>query len=187
MGLDNTLNVSELLRRLGVKGDSLGSAPLLESLRLTLNIGDLSDLVPPVGAPIGAASIQSSSGIGTVNRWSLQCRAAGGLTVLTVEATSGDHSLIISDQNLFGATVDSGAFPFSFGQPVASLFRSHAAAAAAFDPDTFGFGGAFPSVLLRGFENWVGPGEFFNIEARGQNSTQDMRISWKEYPAALNP
>ena len=188
MGIANTLNISELLRRLGVKGDSLGSAPLLESLRLTLNIGDLSDLVPPVGVPLGAASLTTSSGVGTVNRWSLLCGAPGGLTVLTLEGNTGDFGLLVRDVNVFGAVLNSAAFPFSFGQPVASIFQVHAPLAAALDPDTFEFGGAFPSVLQRGFETWIGPGQFLAIEARGQNVVnQVIRISWKEYPAGINP
>ena len=187
MGLDNNLNVSELLRRLGVKGDSLGSAPLLESLRLTLNIGDLSDLVPPVGVPMGAATISVGSGIGTVNSWSLASRSPGGLIVESVESATGSYNVFVTGALVFGAVVTTAAHNFSFGQAVQSQFRSHAAAAAVAPANAFSFGGAFPSILVRGFDNWVGPGEFFNIEARAQNTTEEIVITWKEYPAGLNP
>jgi len=187
MGLDNTLNISELLRRIGVKGDSLGSAPLLESLRLTLNIGDLSDLVPPVGVPMGAASLQITSGIGTVNKWSLASRSPGGLRVTRVETTANAFNVWVTDDNPFGGPLVDAAHNLGFGQAVASVFQIHAAAAAVAPLFTFSFGGAFPSILVRGFENWVGPGQQLNIEARGQNNTEEMVITWTEYPAGLNP
>ena len=187
MGLNNSLNVSELLRRLGVKGDSLGSAPLLESLRLTLNIGDLADLVPPVGVPLGGASLQLGSGLGTVNSWSLRCNSPGGLTVLTLDSSTGDHDIFVTDADPFGAVLETAAFNFAFQQTVQSVFLLHVPATKVAPVDAFGFGGAFPSILVRGFETWIGPGQFFNIEARGQNVVQDMRIAWKEFPAGLNP
>lgn len=187
MGLDNNLNISELLRRLGVKGNSLGSAPLLESLRLTLSIGDLSDLVPPVGVPLGAASISSTSGVGTVNAWSLASRSPGGLTVERVETAVGNYDVFVTDTDPFGAVAVTAAFNFSFGQAVQSAFRSHTPGAAVAPANVFGFGGAFPSILVRGFDNWVGPGQFFNIEDRSQNNSHEIFIAWKEYPAALNP
>ncbi len=125
MPIDNTLNVSELLRRLGVKGDSLGSAPLLESLRLSLLIGDLSALVPPVGVPIGGATIGSVSGIGTFNKFTLQARSPGGLTVLVLEADTGNlFDLWVTDANPFGAVVNAEAANFSFGQPALSIFST---------------------------------------------------------------
>ncbi len=187
MGLDNNLNVSELLRRLGVKGDSLGSAPLLEALRLTLNIGDLSNLVPPVGTPFGAAALPEASGVGTVNKWNLECRAPGGLKVQSLEGTTGNFAMWITPTNLFGAVLQFSTQSYSFQQPVRSVFNVYADAGAVAPASAFQFGGALPSTLQGRFDNWVGPGEFFNIEATGQNSVQTMRISWKEYPAAISP
>ncbi len=187
MGIDNTLNISELLRRIGVKGDSLGSAPLLESLRLTLNIGDLSDLVPPIGVPMGGAAAPSTSGVGTVNKWSLESRSPGGLRVTRIEVAASDFNVWITPTNALGAVADFTRHSFSFGQVPLSQFNRHIVAAAVAPVRVFAFGGAFPSILTRGFDNWVGPGEFFNIEARAQNNTQEMRIMWTEYPAGLNP
>lgn len=187
MGLNNSLNVSELLKRLGVKGDSLGSAPLLESLRLTLNIGDLSDLVPPVGVPIAGAEISATSGVGTFNKWSLEVRSPGGLKVTRLEVPAGDFDIFITDTIPFGARVNSVAHNFAFGQTASSLFGSYVVAAKVAPLFSFRFGGAFPSILARGFDNWVGPGQFFNIEATGSNANQSMRIMWTEYPAGLNP
>lgn len=187
MPLDNNLNVSELFKRLGIKGDSLGSAPLLESIRLSLLIGDLSNLVPPVGTPFGGAAIFTSSGVGTFNKFSLACLSPGGLRVMTLEATTGEFDLFVTDTNVFGAVVNSAAHNFAFDQPVLSLFRNHTIAAKVAPAFTFEFGGAFPSSLVDTFETWVGPGQFFNMEATGANSSQNVRISWKEYPGALSP
>lgn len=187
MPLDNSLNISELLRRIGVKGDSLGSAPLLESLRLSLLIGDLSDLVPPVAVPLGAASISSTSGIGTFTTFTLAARSPGGLMVTRLEVAVGSFDIFVTDANPFGATSQVAAHDFAFGQFVQSQFESHIPAAKVSPPFSFFFGGAFPSILVRGFDNWIGPGQFFNIEARGSNTTNEIAITWKEYPAALNP
>jgi len=187
MGLENSLNVSELFRRLGVKGDSLGSAPLLESIRLSLLIGDVSNLVPPVGTPFGGVAIQTTSGVGTNNKWTLQCQSPGGLRVMTLECNTGDINVFVTAANPFGAVVTTAAHSFAFAQPVLSAFRSHALAGAVAPASVFQFGGAFPSTLIDRFENWVGPGESFNIEAAGQNVNQTMRISWKEYPGAISP
>jgi len=187
MGLQNTLNVSEVLRRLGVKGDSLGSAPLLESLRLSVNIADLADLLPPLAVPIGGAAITSGSGIGLVNSWSINSSSPGGLTVERVEVAAGNYTAFITDLSPFLAVATTAANDFAFGQNVRSRFRSHVAAAAVAPANTFSFGGAFPSILVRGFDNWAGPGQFFNIEEIGQNSTRTMSITWREYPAALSP
>lgn len=184
---DNSLNVSELFRRLGVKGDSLGSAPLLESLRLSLLIGDLSDLVPPLGVPFGASTITSTSGVATVNQWSLACRSPGGLTVRTLRtATAGVFRVFVTPVNPFGAIVSSSAHNFSFGQAVRSAFSSHVPAGPAAPAFSLEIADAQPSFGLE-LDNWVGPGEFFNIEAGAVNQAQEIAITWKEFPAGLNP
>lgn len=189
MALDNTLNISELLRRIGVKGDSLGSAPLLESLRLSLLIGDLSDLVPPVAGPYGGASLRRSSGIATVNKWNLACSAPGGLRVQTIDSSSNTNYVFnvwVTQVNPFGALAASTSHNFSFGQEVRSEFRSYVLSAAVAPGGTFILNRGGP-MIGRVFENWVGPGEFFNIESETSNVDQEISISWKEYPAALNP
>lgn len=188
MPLDNHLNTSELLRRLGLKGDSLGSMPLLESLRLSLNIGDLSDLVPPVRVPIGAANIPSTSGVATVNRWALRCMSPGGLTVTRLSTLSArTYNLFVSLGNPFGSPAIEAAHNFSFEQPARSAFFSatpFAKVAPAF-AYTRSIGNQALSAL--DFDNWVGPGEFFAIEGNTFSVSENMAIMWKEYPAALNP
>ncbi len=188
MPLDNSLNVSELLRRLGVKGDSLGSAPLLESLRMSLQIGDLSQLVAPLRGPLGAATLVRTSGVGTVNNWFLQCLAPGGVTVLEINnRTSSNFRVAVSPVNLFGVSAVSAANNFASGQFVDSVFHA-AAAAAALLPNTFwqihGSGNATMGAM---FENWIAPADFLLIEGISTNTTETMTIRWKEYPAALNP
>lgn len=185
MPLDNSLNVSELFRRLGIKGDSLGSAPLLESLRLSLVIGDLSQLVPPLLGPLGGASMVSTSGVGTNNQWALECRAPGGLRVLQLYANVvSNFSIFITDANPFGAIAASAAEDFSFGQAVQSIFSRHVPAAGVAPANTLAIHGNDPRF---DFENWVGPGQFFNVEAQSQNLVQRVSIFWKEYPAGINP
>ena len=187
MPLDNTLNVSELLRRLGVKGDSLGSAPLLESLRLNLAVGDLSDLLPPVAVPFGAASLIATSGVATVNKWSLVCRSPGGLMVRRLSTLiARNYNIFITPANVMGAATATAVHNFSFGQIADSFFANHAAAAAVTPANAFRLELA-NSPIRFDFDNWVGPGEFFNIEAVAPNVTETITISWKEYPAALNP
>jgi len=187
MGIDNTLNVSELLRRLGAKGDSLGSAPLLESLRMSIQIADLSDLVPPLTGPIGGAGLSNTSGVATFNNFQLRSRSPAGLTVMSLESNIGDFDVWISDENPFGGGALSAAHNLAFGQEVEAFFTTRDPAAKVAPAGVFFFGGAFPSVMERVFPNWVGPGQHFNIEARGSNVAQSMRITWKEYPAGLNP
>jgi len=187
MGLDNTLNVSELLRRLGVKGDSLGSAPVLESLRLSLSIADLSYLVPPLGVPIGWAGVTLTSGVATFNKWSLRVQSPGGAKVLSLGALVNNRfNIFVTDLSPFGApTVDAG-HNFSFGQAVVSSFSGFAPAALAAPLDVFEITGARMPMGPE-LDNWIGPGQFFNIESRTVNTTEKLNIVWKEYPGALNP
>lgn len=189
MPLDNSLNVSELLRRIGVKGDSLGSAPLLESMRMSLIVGDLSQLVPPLMGPIGGGSIIRTGGAGNRNKWSLQARSAGGLRILSLRMTGGGSvRLFVTPVNVLGVQAVLADQSFSFGQPVQSFFTAHIAAAATAAPVNSpemqqgqqpGMGWQFP--------NWIGPSEFFNIEGEGVNQTEEITIWWMEYPGALNP
>lgn len=188
MPLDNTLNVSELLRRLGVKGDSLGSASLLEALRMNIIIADHSGLVPPLGVPIAAASLQTTSGVATFNKWSLQPRSAGGLQVTTIRTTTNRvFRIFVTDANVFGAIVTAALHNFSFGQEAQSVFAAHTPAAAVAPANSFEIQqNQQPSIGIE-FPNWIGPGQFFNIEAEGANASEEISISWKEYPAGLNP
>lgn len=185
---DNSLNVSELFRRLGVKGDSLGSAPLLESLRLNLLIGDLSQLVPPLAGPFAAAAIGLTSGAATRNKWSLQCRSPGGLRVQTLHS---DDNLVffvfVTDADPFGAILSSAAHDFSFGQTAQSIFNAHTPAVAVAPVNAYRLYEGIPTVLPSEFETWVGPGQFFNIESLNNNVQQVMSISWREYPGAISP
>lgn len=187
MPLDNTLNVSELLRRLGVKGDSQGSASLLEALRMNLIIGDFSDLVPPLGGPIGGSSVFGVSGIGTVNKWTLQCRSPGGLTVtkLFTVATS-TFSVWITDANPFVGPVLEVTNDYSFGQLARSALFSHPPAAAVQPANLVVLAEGLLSDGLDS-KNWLGPGQFFNVESNFANATELLSIMWREYPGALNP
>lgn len=188
MPLDNSLNVSEMLRRLGVKGDSLGSAPLLESLRLSLNIGDLSQLVPPVAGPFGGMAQALTSGVATVNKWSLHCRSPGGLRVQTLHSDDAlTYGVWITPASPFGAILASDAHNYSFGQNVLSVFEAATPAAPVVPARVFRLREAATSILPPGFQNWVGPGEFFNIEALNNSVVQEISISWQEYPGAINP
>lgn len=187
MPLDNTLNVSELLRRLGVKGDSQGSASLLEALRLNLIIGDMSDLLPPLRSPRGGASMGTISAVGVFNKWSLQVRSPGGATVLMLSADSANiFDLWITPANVLGAALTTSAENYSFGQAVDSIFTNHVAGAKATPPRVFVLQGLDP-MIDSNFEIWIGPGEFFNVESRTANQDERIAILWKEYPAALNP
>lgn len=188
MPLDNNLNVSELLRRLGVKGDSLGSAPLLESLRLSLQIGDLSNLVPPVPVPLGGASIGQNPGVGNVNKWSLLCRSPGGLVVNTLQSSANNnYRTLITDGLIFGAVVTSAPqLNYASGQNTLSVFRTHTPGVV--DLPNFAFElRLLPPGMGIEFQNYVGPGASFNIESIGTNVTETISISWKEYPAGINP
>ncbi|HEU01332.1 MAG TPA: hypothetical protein ENH89_13490 [Aurantimonas coralicida] len=188
MPLDNSLNISELLRRLGVKGDSLGSAPLLESLRLSLLIGDLSDLVAPVGVPFGAAALSSTSAIGTFNKWSLLARSAGGLMLLSAEALpSNTFDMWMTEINTLGGTVLTAAHNFSFRQNVDSQFLTHPPGVKVAPAGAFRIYGALHTVLPTGFPNRLGPGDQINIESVAANNVETISISWKEYPAGINP
>lgn len=188
MPIDNTLNISELMRRIGAKGDSLGSAPLLESLRLSLLIGDLSELVPPVAGPYGHAAILAPiSGIGNVNSWTLECRAPGGLSVQIMNGSgNNNYHCFVTDANPFGAVVTTGGGNFSFGQVALSIFSNRVPALAVAPVGVFTFGGFDPKVDSN-FANWIGPGQFFNVETQNQNASQLLSILWKEYTGALNP
>lgn len=188
MPIDNSLNVSELFRRLGIKGDSLGSAPLLESLRLSLLIGDLSQLVPPLAGPYAGANHPLTSGVGTVNKWSLECRSPGGLRVQTVHAENSQvYNVWVTPVSPFGAILTTAVHNFSFGQAAQSVFHRHTPAAGVSPANAFRLEIAVPSRLPENFQTWIGPGEFFNIEAINTNISQVMTISWQEYPGALNP
>jgi len=189
MGLRNTLNIGELLKRIGVDGDSQGSADLLESLRMGVQVADLSDLVPPLGVPIGGAQISSSSGGATFNKFSLHCRSPGGLILRSVTMISAANAMdfFVTNTPVFGAALTSTAHNYGFGQAVLSTFDTHTPGAkvAPAGTPTF-FNNRQPSFGYQLF-NWVGPGEFFNFEANSANVTDTLSIIWTEFPAGLNP
>jgi len=187
MPMNNALNVSELLKRLGVVGDSLGSAPILEELRLVINLADLTDLVPPLATPVAGSHHTVTSGVGTFNQFTLDCRSPGGLTVQRIGTNSGtDWDSWVSDTDPFLATVARPTANLSFGQPAVSIFGSSAPAAKVAPAETIRLRGFILDELLSP-DNWVGPGQFFNIEAVSSNVGQRISIMWKEFPAALNP
>jgi len=189
MPMDNTLNVSELLKRLGVSGDSMGSAPLLDSMRLGITLADLSDLVPPVATPSAAASNGQNSGIGTFNQWTLRAGAGGGLRVTGLQSDSAGQTFRVwlSAADPFGNSAAVAHADLTFQNPAQSVFFANTPPEAAQFPlaHTFVLNPDLDTCIRRG--NWVGPGQFFNIEATIANVFQRIAISWTEYPAFLNP
>jgi len=194
MSMDNTLNVSELLKRLGVVGDSVGSAPLLDQLRLVINIADLSSLVPPVSGPVAAAYASEASGVGKVNKWNLRCGAPGGMRVTSLASdTSGnDYNVWITDDQPFieAPTIIANA-DFAFGQVAESIFVNYEGGVAVVPANSLELpDGTITAPILSAMlptDNWVGPGQFFNIESRLTQTTSTIYITWKEYPAMINP
>ena len=189
MTMNNSLNVSELLKRLGVVGDSLGSAPLLEAMRLSINLADLSDLVPPIAVPVGGAFNQALSLLTQFNKWTLHSRAPGGLKVVWFgNEDSGDqYKFWVTEVDPFIGSVGVPGANFSFGQDAVSVFFNAPAGVAVAPPGAIlarGGNVAFP--FMEG--NWIGPGQFFNIEAQQDNQASEVAsIMWKEYPGMLNP
>jgi len=187
MTIANSLNVSELLKRMGVSGDSLGSAPLLDALRLTVNLADFKDLIPPLAVPMAGVHHSAGSGVATFNKWTLNARSPGGLRVNEIMSNSAAAiRMWISATDPFVGSVAVATAQMVFGQTARSVFFN-APAAAAVAPAGHYVLRSFPAGrLLDGM--WVGPGEFFNLEGDTDNiGSQLVTLSWTEYPAALNP
>ncbi len=188
MPMQNNLNVSEMLKRMGVVGDSQGSVSLLDQMRLSVVLADLSDLVAPLRGPIGACSELRNSATGTYNKWAVQCNSPGGLTVVDMHTNSSTtlYYCWVSDVAAFSNPTVMPKVDLSFGQPTLSVGFNY-------DPDVQEV--PFNNFLVRGSAmslmlgvNWIGPGQFFNIESFTPNVNQQMlSISWKEYPAGINP
>ena len=192
MPMDNSLNLSELLKRLGVVGDSKGSAALLDQLRLTVNIANLDDLVPPVGVPVAAALTFNTAGVGVNNGSTIQCLSAGGLIILGVvdnNSTTNQYFRWISAANPFAASAVVAHADFTFGQPTVSIHfvaTPEASAAVVLPPPVDQIISRVATNPLDG-EIWVGPGQFFNVMARQSNVFNSYCIYWKEITAGLNP
>jgi len=186
--MDNSLNVSELLKRLGVVGDSKGSAPLLEEMRLAINLADLSDLVPPVPVAYGGAGFAVTSAPATFNKWSLHCLSPGGLSVVALAAgVPKGFRIWISDADPYAASVIRGKGDLTGGQATLSEFLQSAPAAVVAPAASYlhFFGDDAASVIPTFY---VLPGQFFNIEATNDNQLlQQIMIQWKEYGGALSP
>ncbi len=190
MPMDNSLNVSELLKRLGVVGDSKGSAPLLNELRLAIQIADMSQLVAPLAGPMVGASDQSTSGGGLFNKWAIRCQSPGGLTVGEIVSNSErDYFVFVLDFDPFVGSVVEPICNMSFGQPAQSQFINAPAAAAVAlaHANRFIIRTDDKTQQVMNF-NWIGPGEFFCIESRAAGvNTELMSVVWREYPAMVNP
>lgn len=187
MPMNNTLNVSELLKRLGVVGDSKGSAPILEELRLSINLADLSDLVPPLPVPIGGATDLATSGVGTVNHWTLNARSPGGLQVFNMQMDGNDlFTIWITDDDPFAGAIPLSTVQLAFNQPVQSvMFHIPASAAIAPAASLFVRGPMLGNLIER--TNYLGPGQHFNIESLSPNTTNEMiSVVWTEYPGLIN-
>jgi hypothetical protein len=161
-------------------------------MRLSLLVGDLSGMVPPVATPIGAATLTvGPGGAGTFNQWSLASLSPGGLTVLHLaNRTSGNFDVFLATTNPFAAPIASTQNNLSSGEFVRSLFRSHAPAAKVAPASAFQIhatSNAAMGIVGEAILNYIGPGEFFCIEGISQNVTETMPILWKEYTGALSP
>lgn len=188
MPMKNSLNVSELLKRLGVVGDSMGSADLLDAMRMTVQIADLSALVPPVGTPITAVSSQASSGAGNNNKWTLHCRSPGGLRVNQLEGESGRrYRAWVTTVDPFVGSVAVAPVNLSFEQVGLSVFFNAPAAPPLAPANALRLRGPNATeVFEQG--NWIGPGEFLNFEATSiQVAAEILTVTWREYPAMINP
>ncbi len=188
--MNNTLNISELLKRAGVVGDSLGSAPLLEQLRMGVQIADLSQLVPPLRGPMAAGSRDVIPGTSKFGNWSLRCGSQGGLQILSVIGEGSFSSVFgffawISDVNPWAAPSVVPLEQLSFEQIATSEMTtgtpgvSVAPASAIFLPRA--------EMTLFCKDIWLGPGKFLNFELTAPNAPIQLSISWMEYTGALNP
>jgi len=185
--IENTLNVSEFLKRLGVVGDSAATMPMLEALRLTVNLGDFSDLVPPVGTPFAAASVRHTSPGGQATFFQLFCGSPGGLMVTAINAKlNNEFDIWVSDSQDFGALAGVETHEeLAFGQTSLSVV-SFGAGAKVSPASAVRTRGTDNAQMLS--HNWIGPGQFFNCEAVAVGVTNhDVAVSWKEYPGGINP
>lgn len=188
--MHNTLNVSQLLKRLGVVGESQSHAALLDQLRMVVNISDLSRLVPPLVGPVGSSSSDETSAVGSFNKWSLQARSQGGLQVLSM-STSGVPSLqklfliSITSSNPFGALTTIPNQNFSFGQVAESIFSVAPHAGHQLGSSAVEVNALYLDAFAKNI--WLGPGQFLNVESNFANNTETLQITWAEYTGALNP
>lgn len=189
--MKNTLNVSELLKRLGVVGDSQGSADLLDQLRMSVLVADLSNLVPPVGVPCAAGRAFVNSTVSTFSGASLQCLSPGGLRIVALDGTNLnlDMAFWVSDSPAFAANiVVTQVANFCFGQTVQSIFRTHGSYAPVIRPAAHLEVNQNTNPLLAFLpKTWIGPGQFFNMETANPNADTELTIGWMEYPGMLNP
>lgn len=190
MPLKNTLNISELLKRMGVVGDSLGSAELLEQLRLGVNVADLSQLVPPLRGPSGAGFQHVVPGANNVSNWSLQCRSQGGLQILTAHLNTTPNNsntvdIFITTTVPWTPLAVVAQQQFSFGQVTDSVMTVGTTE----PPLAIASAVRSPHNRLANLvkDIWLGPGLFLNFESSLINNPVGLSISWKEYPGAINP
>lgn len=191
MPLKNTLNVSELLKRLGVVGDSKASAELLDQIRLGVTIADLSNLVAPVDVPRASSSGLLNSGINQVAGATLQCLSAGGLRVDSINGTNLTRELkiwknTVDDLSAFNHTI-MPKLELTFGQTTQSIFSNISTHAFIFPSFAYTVEQT-TNILSDVFPNlWLGPGEFLMFEIFDTNTDTTLHLSWTEFPAMLNP
>jgi len=190
MPMDNTLNVSELLKRLGVVGDSQASASLLDQIRMVMNIADLSRLVPPLVGPIAAGSVTSTSDPITICKFNLNARSQGGLQLISIISSTDlplvkNYFIWITDVNPFGALTPGPFENLSFGQvaesvlSVAPIGANVAPASAVLTTGRY--------LHLFGQNIWLGPGQFLNVESETMDTEEKLTFTWAEYTGGLNP
>jgi len=190
MPMKNTFNVSELLKRLGVVGDSQGSAELLDQLRLGIQIADLTQLVPPLRGPIGAGSAHIIPGVGNAPNWSLQCRAPGGLQMLTADLVTtpnntSELSIFITAANPWAAPAVVPQEQFAFGQVADSVLTTGTPVPVLAPASAIVIPHGEATALVKNI--WLGPGLFLNFENNLLNNPMEFALSWLEYPGMLNP
>lgn len=188
--METTLNISELLKRAGVVGDSRGSGTLLDQLRMSVKIADLSQLVPPLRGPIAGGSLDVIPGLNKFGNWTLHCRSAGGLQVMgaVLEGTLGNIFGVkhfITTSNPWAAPVAVPVQQYTFGQVAESVFSTGTPVASLAPAEA-----VFTSILTTPIITkniWLGPGLFLNFELVNVNTPLELSIAWMEYPGALNP
>lgn len=190
MPMQNTLNVSELLKRIGVVGDSQASADLLDQVRLGIQIADLSQLVPPLRGPIAGASVHVIPGASKPPNWTLHCRAQGGLQILTADLVttannSSEMAVFITTTNPWAAPVVVPQQQFAFGQVADSVFTTGTTAVPLKPASAVVVPHGKLTKLAKNI--WLGPGLFLNFENDLLNAPMEFAISWLEYPGMLNP
>jgi len=181
---DSQLNFVELLRRIGVKNRT--GVDLAETVRMTVGAGDLSHLVPPIAVPVAGVTLATAAGgLGTFGQFTIQCLSPGGLFVLGLQSNDINQlGIFVSQANPFGALVAVPHQNFAFGQTALSVASAVAVAGAAVVPAGAPLIRGISFTTVPATPIFVGPGEFFCLEAETADTAIQFSIWWQEIPAA---